>query len=103
MSDAAPNPGNTLVFTATPEPAGSVVPAGSTLTWSSSDPTNAPVTQDSTGLIGTVVLGASAPAEGVTITLNATFPDSKTASGTATFTIVIPVVEPTSFSITQTA
>ena len=66
---AASDPGGTLVFTATPTPAGSAFPAGAPVpAWSSSDPF-AVVTADPTGLIGTVVLDPSI-AVGNTVTLS---------------------------------
>src|SRR6185437_5323924 len=60
------DPGQSPQFTATPTPAGSslgaVVP-----TWTSSDPTNAPVSVDATGLVATVALSnAIAVGESVT-------------------------------------
>ena len=100
-----PDPGNTLQFTATPTPAGSVLPSGVVPTWTSSDPTNAPVTVDPTGLIATVVLSTSITVgESVTLTITATLPDGTTPTGSTTFTVgAAPPVEVTGFSIAQTA
>lgn len=99
------DPGQSPQFTATPTPAdsslGAVVP-----TWTSSDPANAPVTVDSTGLIATVALSPSiAVGESVTLTISATSPDGTvTATGSITFTIAAPPpVFPTGFDIAQSA
>jgi len=104
MALTAPDPGATLVFTATPTPAGAVLPAGVIPTWTSSDPTNAPVTADPTGLIGTVVLATGITVgESVTLTITATLPDGTTPSGTTSFTVgATPPVEVTGFTIVQT-
>jgi hypothetical protein len=104
MALTAPDPGATLVFTATPTPAGSALPAGVVPTWTSSDPTNAPVTADPTGLIGTVILSSSITVgESVTLTITATLPDGTTPTGSTTFTVgATPPVEVTGFTIVQT-
>jgi hypothetical protein len=105
MALTAPDPGATLVFTATPTPAGSVLPAGVVPTWTSSDPTNAPVNADPTGLIGTVVLASGiAVGESVTLTITATLPDGTTPTGSTTFTVgAAPPVEVSGFTIVQTS
>jgi hypothetical protein len=105
MALAAPDPGNTLVFTATPTPAGAVLPAGVVPTWTSSDPTNAPVTADPTGLIGTVVLSSSITVgESVTLTVSATLPDGTTPTGSVSFTVgAPPPPEVSGFIVVQTA
>jgi hypothetical protein len=105
MPLTAPDPGNTLVFTATPTPAGAVLPAGVVPTWTSSDPTLAPVTVDPTGLIGTVVLDPSIPVgESVTLTVTATLPDGTTPTGSVSFTVgAPPPPEVTGFTVIQTA
>lgn len=64
--------GNTLVYTGTLAPSGSVFPAGTTFAVTSSDPTVTP-TVDATGLI-------------VTIPLPATFVDSAASPLTVTYT-----------------
>jgi hypothetical protein len=104
MPLTAPDPGATLVFTATPTPAGSALPSGVVPTWTSSDPTNAPVTADSTGLIGTVILStAITVGESVTLTITATLPDGTTPSGSTSFTVgATPPTEVTGFTIVQT-
>jgi hypothetical protein len=83
-------PGYSPVFTATPLPAGSFLTPGTAVpVMSSSDTTNAPVTVDPTGLIGTVVIPASAVV-GTTFVLTETYTnaDGTLATGSATFTIV---------------
>lgn len=100
-----PDPGATLQFTATPQPAGSslgsVVP-----TWTADDTANITITTDPTGLIASVVLSASIPVgEVVTLTVSATDPATgNVASGTAQFTVgAAPQTFPTSFGVSQTA
>jgi hypothetical protein len=102
---APPDPGSTLVFTATPTPAGAVLPVGVIPVWTSSDPTNASVSADPTGLIGTVVLSSAIPVgESVTLTVTATLPDGTTPTGSASFTVgALPPVEVTGFTVIQTA
>jgi len=109
MSLAAPDPGNTLQFTATPLPTGSSL--GSVIpTWTSSDTANVTLTTDPTGLIVTAVLSSSiAVGESVTLTISATDPSDPSgatvATGSITFTVgaaTPPVVFPSSFGITQT-
>jgi hypothetical protein len=104
MAFEAPDPGNTLQFTATPTPAGSVLPTGVVPTWTSSDTTNVTITTDPTGLIATVVLGTAIPVgESVTLTITATLPDGTTPSGSVTFTVgAVPPVEVTGFTVIQT-
>jgi hypothetical protein len=99
------DPGQSPQFTATPTPDGSslgaVVP-----TWTSSDPANAPVTADATGLVATVALSASiAVGASVTLTVSATSTDgTQSATGTFTFTIgAPPPAFPTGFTIAQSA
>jgi hypothetical protein len=100
-----PDPGATLQFTATPTPAGAVLPSGVVPTWVSSDTTNVTITTDPTGLIATVVLGAAIPVgESVTLTITATLPDGTTPTGSATFTVgAAPPVEVSGFTVIQTA
>jgi hypothetical protein len=107
MANAAPDPGNTLQFTATPLPAGSSL--GSVIpTWTSSDSANVTLTVDPTGLIATAVLSTSiAIGESVTITTTAINPadpsGATVATGSITFTIgASPASFPTSFGIVQT-
>ena len=101
----APNPGATLVYTATPEPAGSSL--GTTVpVWASSDTTNVTITLDPTGLIATVVLGAAIPdGEVVNLSISATDPvTGNVATGTVSFTVVAAAAAfPTSFTVAQTA
>ena len=102
------DPGLSPVFTATPPPAGSSI-FGAIPTWTSSDPTNAPVTVDPTGLIGTVALSSAIPVgEVVTLTVAASFTDgfgnAQSITGTVSFTIGAPPPAAASgFSIVQTA
>lgn len=93
--------GSTGHFLATPEPAGSIVPAGVVPVWTSSDVTVATVASpnpDATGLttILTGVLGGT-----ITLTVTATLADGTIAQGSAVVTINPGEVK--SFSITQTA
>lgn len=111
MANAAPDPGNTLQFTATPLPTGSSL--GSVIpTWTSSDTANVTITTDPTGLIATAALSTSiAVGESVTLTISATNPSDPSgatvATGSITFTVGAatppPASFPTSFGITQTA
>jgi hypothetical protein len=96
-------PGTSAVYTATPIPA-TAVPS-TPPTWTSSDPVNAPVTADSTGLIGTVNPPTSAPiGTNFTLTVNYTNADSSVATGSITDTIVAPgSPDITAFTITRTA
>jgi hypothetical protein len=100
-------PGNSPVYTATPTPAGTAPGAGLVPTWTSSDPLNAPVTADVTGLIGTVAIPATAVVGTVfTLTISLTNADGSVATGTLSQTIVAGVVttpDVTGFSIAQTA
>lgn len=92
------DPGNTLVFTGTIEPAGAAFPAGTTFSVTSTDPTVVP-TVDETGLIITVPLPSTvAPGENLEINWStSTFvpsPDSAPASLTATIAITIGSAPP---------
>lgn len=96
-------PGSSPVYTATPQPTGSV-PA-TRPTWTSSDTTNATVTVDATGLIATVAIPATAVV-GTSFTLSVSYTnaDGTIATGSLTQTIVAaasPDIE--SFVIEQTA
>lgn len=105
MALQQPDPGATLQFTATPQPAGSSL--GSVIpTWSADDTTNVTITPDPTGLIASVVLSPSIPVgQVVTLTISATDPTTgNVATGTATFTVgAPPPTFPTSFGVVQTA
>jgi len=97
-------PGFSPVFTATPVPAGTFPAPGNVPAWTSSDTTNAPVTADATGLVGTVAIPASAVV-GTSFTLTVTYTnaDGTVATGTFTGTIVAaPPADITSFTIAQT-
>jgi len=105
MALQQPDPGATLQFTATLNPAGSslgtVVPV-----WSANDTANVTITPDATGLVASVVLGTAIPVgEVVTLTVSATDPATgNLATGSATFTVgAPPSTFPTSFGVTQTA
>lgn len=91
-------PGTSAVYTAVPVPSGAV-PA-TPPTWESSDPTNAPVTADSTGLIGTV--NAVAPTT-FTLTVSYTNADGTVATGTVSDSVVAAVTDITSFDVSRTA
>ena len=98
-------PGFSPVYTATPSPAGTFPAPGNLPVWTSSDPVNAPVTADSTGLIGTVNIPATAVG-GATFTLTVTYTnaDGTVATGSLSQTIVTaPPSDITSFSIAQTS
>lgn len=95
-------PGNSPVFTATPVPATSA-PSTPPI-WKSSDTVNAPVTVDSTGLVATVEIPATAVVGiGFTLTVSYTNADGTIATGTTSQTIVAPPSpDITSFTIAQT-
>ena len=98
-------PGFSPVYTATPQPAGTFPAPGNLPVWTSSDPVNAPVTMDPTGLIGTVNIPATAIA-GVSFTLTITYTnaDGTVATGSLVQTIVAaPPADITGFTIAQTA
>lgn len=99
------DPGATLQYTATTNPAGSALPAGVVPTWTSSDPANVTITTDPTGLLGTIALGTGIPVgESVTITITATLPDSTTPTGSDSFSVgSAPPPQVTSFTLTRTA
>jgi hypothetical protein len=81
--------GATAVIDFTPQPAGAVPAPGDVPALTSSDPVNAPVTADSTGLVATVNFSETAPAGSYTITCSYTNPDGTVATpGTYTGTIV---------------
>jgi hypothetical protein len=91
--------GETGTFQATPQPPGSVVPAGVVPQWTSSDVTVATVANpnpDTTGLT-TVVTGVAGGT--FTLTVSATLPDGTVAQGSLSVTIEPGQVK--SFSITQ--
>lgn len=93
--------GGTGTFTATPVPAGAVIPASVVPVWTSSDVTIATVASpnpDPTGL-STILTGLQTGS--VTLTVSATLPDNSVAQGS----VVVPVIagEVKSFTIDQTA
>lgn len=93
--------GGTGNFAATPEPTGSVVPAGVVPVWASSDETTATVASpnsDPTGLT-TVLTGIKSGS--ITLTVTATLADGSTPTGST----VVPITagEVKSFTIDQTA
>ena len=98
-------PGFSPIYTATPVPAGTFPAPGNVPVWTSSDTTNAPVTADATGLVGTVAIPATAVV-GTSFTLTVTYTnaDGVVATGTLAQTIVAaPPSDITSFTIAQTA
>lgn len=98
-------PGFSPQFTATPLPLGNVTASGNVPVMTSSDIVNAPLTVDSTGLVGTVNIPASAVV-GTSFTLTVTYtnPGGKVANGSATFTIIRAVpADIDSFTIAQSA
>ncbi len=96
-------PGNSPVFTATPEPSSAVLHTPPT--WTTSDETNAPISVDSTGLVATVNIPTSATVgASFVLTISYTNPDGTVATGSTSQTIVAPQApDVTSFSISQTA
>lgn len=102
-------PGNSPVITITPLPVGVALdpnqPVPQTI---SSDPVNAPVTVDSTGLIATIAIPASAVV-GTQFALKTTYTNadgSVATSSSQVFTIVAAVPPPqdvTGFSFAQTS
>ena len=99
-------PGFSPVFTATPQPAGNVLnPAQPVPSWTSSDPTNAPVSVDSTGLVATVAIPSTAVVgTAFTLTVSYTNADGTTATGSFAGTIVAPPpMDISSFTVEQTA
>jgi hypothetical protein len=98
-------PGFSPQFTATPIPAGAFPAPGNVPAWTTSDPTNAPITVDPTGLVATVAIPATAVV-GTTVTLSISYTnaDSTVATGSTAFTIVAPPPpDITGFTIAQTA
>jgi hypothetical protein len=95
-------PGNSPVFTATPVPATSV--PSTPPTWTSSDTVNAPVSADSTGLIGTVAIPPTAVVGSPFIlSVSYTNQDGTVATGSFSGSIVAPPSpDITSFTIAQT-
>lgn len=98
-------PGFSPQYTATPVPAGTFPAPGNVPTWTSSDNTNAPIAADSTGLVATVAIPATATVgASFTLTVSYTNADGTLATGTLTQTIVAaPPADITSFTIAQTA
>jgi len=99
------DPGASPVFTATPTPAGAVLPAGNVPSWTSSDPT-VTVAVDPTGLICTATIATTATV-GASITLTITaaaLADGTIPTGSITFQVgAAPVQEVTGFTIAQTS
>ena len=99
-------PGFSPVFTATPQPAGNVLnPAQPVPSWTSSDPTNAPVSVDSTGLVATVAIPSTAVVgTSFTLSISYTNADGTTATGSFAGMIVAPPpMDISSFTVEQTA
>jgi len=99
------DPGAVATFTATPTPAGAVLPAGNVPSWTSSDPT-VTLAVDPTGLIATVTIATTATV-GASITLTITaaaLADGTIPTGSLTFQVgAVPPAEVSGFTITQTA
>lgn len=95
-------PGATGTFVERPLPAGSVQPTGVIAAWTSSDPTNAPVTVAADGITASVAIQNPTPITSFTLTASKTLPDgSVVTSGPVTIPILPPPV--TSLEIDQTA
>jgi len=80
------DPGASPVFTATPTPAGAVLPPGNIPTWTSSDPT-VTLAVDATGLVVTATISSTATV-GASITLTITaavLADGTIPTGSITF------------------
>ena len=105
MGFPAITPGTSAVYTATPVPS-TAVPA-TPPTWTSSDPVNAPVTADPTGLIGTVNAPATAVPTTFTLTVSYTNADGTVATGSVTDQVVAapppPSPDITAFQVARTA
>jgi hypothetical protein len=91
----------TGTFSATPVPAGAIIPKGSVLVWTSSDVTKATVETPNSDATGLTIKVTGIVTGSVTLTVAATLPDATVAQGSA----VVPVVagEVKSFTIDQTA
>lgn len=101
-------PGSSPVYTAAPVPAGTSLDSAQPLpVWSTSDPVNAPVTADASGLVASVAVPAEAPDQTqFTLTITYTNADGTIASGSITDLIVAPAppVQPIlSFDVTRTS
>lgn len=99
-------PGSSHTYTAADVPAGATLdPNQPVPTWTSSDTTNAPVTADSTGLVGTVAIPAGATVGSTfTLTVNYTNADGTTATGSSdTQAIVAAVQDVTGFTVERTS
>lgn len=94
------HPGSTGSFNFTDIPVNAVVPAGVIPQWTSSDPTNAAVTQSADGTTCVVAVPSSAAIQSFDLTVTAKLADGTNPSGTATVPVLI---EPTGFVINQTA
>ena len=95
------SPGNTIVVTFTPVPSNATLTTPPAIT--SSDPTNAPVSVDPTGLIATVAFPTNAVVgTAYTLSISYTNPDGTVATGSFAGSIVAPVVDVTSFTSAQT-
>lgn len=100
------SPGFNPVYTASPIPAGAILnPSQPAPTWTTSDPTNAPVTADASGLNAAVAIPASAPVgTAFTLTVSYTNLDGTVAQGALDQTIAsAPPVDVTGFTIAQSA
>ena len=98
-------PGSTGTFSLTPVDKNgnpSSLPSGVVPSWTSSDPTNAPLVVSDDGLSATCTVPDSAPAgTQITLSVTATLPDGTTPNGSAQFPIL--TLEVASFIITQTS
>jgi len=77
------------------------LPSGVVPQWTSSDPTNAPVTQSADGLTASVTVAQGDQSPSFTLTVTATLPDGTQPSGSAAVPIL--VLEVAAFVITQTS
>jgi len=96
-------PGSTHTFTVTVTPADATIVASESV-WTSSDTTNAPVTEvDETGLVATVAISSTATV-GTPFTLSWSYTnsDGSVASATLVETVVAPVIDVTGGVITET-
>jgi hypothetical protein len=97
--------GATATFVATPQDKNGdpiTLPAGIVPTWTSSDPTGAPVTADADGLTATVTVSDAATAGSTfTLSVSAALANGTTPTGEADVPVLAVEAEVASFVITQ--
>jgi hypothetical protein len=96
--------GATGTFQESPSaPPGAVEPAGTTRVWTTSDSVNTALTPSADGTTVAVAVLATAPVgSSFVLTITDTFPDGKTATGSATVPFLpVPAPEPTALAVNQ--